>query len=68
MTKGSANTPMSAGVLPQLEAVELTPLQRQRAKRTLQRAERLVDLLFASAARLKRLTSGPRRTLRRYRW
>jgi hypothetical protein len=46
---------MWPGILAQLEALEMSPARLQRAKVNLQRAERLVDLLFASATGLKRL-------------
>jgi len=55
MTEGTANDPVCRSTYAQLEAVSLTPLERERAKRYLEQSERLVDLLFASAAGLKRL-------------
>jgi hypothetical protein len=42
----------------QLDGINLTPVEREDARRYLQRATRLVDLLFAATARLKQLRAG----------
>jgi hypothetical protein len=41
----------------ELDGVNLTPLQRQRAERSLRRAEQLVGLLFATTSGLKQLVT-----------
>jgi hypothetical protein len=55
MTKRNANTPVLPSVYAQLEAVKMTPYEREQAKQYLRRAEQIADLVTASAAGLKRL-------------
>jgi hypothetical protein len=67
MLKAKVNSPMWPSVWAQLEAVNLTPLERQRARLSLQRAEQLLDLVFALEALLKRRLAAPGRR-RSARW
>jgi hypothetical protein len=53
--------PMWPSIYAQLEALEMAPDRLKRAKADLQRAEWLVDLLFAAASRLKGLVQYLRR-------
>jgi len=55
MPREDADTPMWPSVYARLETVTMTPAQLARAAASLRRAERLLDLLVASAARLKGL-------------
>jgi hypothetical protein len=61
MTKRNPEGPMWPSIYAQLEALEMTPARLRRAKLDLQRAEQLVDLLFAAASRLKGLFDAMRR-------